>query len=432
MSEVVISVRGVGKCYRVFENQRSRFVQALHPSFIKGVEEIWALQDINFEIKRGEAVAIIGRNGGGKSTLLEILTGTLTPTTGSVKVNGRVSSILELGSGFNPEYSGRENVILNGLLLGLSKEEIINRFPEIEAFAEIGEAIERPVKTYSSGMMMRLAFAIQVLCDPDILIIDEALSVGDIFFQQKCFSFIKRLQSSGLTLLFVSHDMGAVREICNRGILLSSGRINYDGEGLEVIRRYLQYSNVDTMKTTSLEDSEKKDKINPIALKLKISEPLWSLGGIEKNSTGKLAQLIAVGIYDESGTSITSVQMGSFVKIKVHYRLSSKEEVHVHLVIKNRYDQIVTAIGSYNLRISPPLPSNSGEGIFELSIQLSIEAGDYTISASLVIPSTTEITGIIIDETQWFGPFQIFWSYEDKIPPFFGLAGMNCSGKFYL
>ena len=182
MTDLAISVRNVGKCYRVFDDQRSRLLHAVWPKHTKGMQEIWALKDINFEIKRGEAVAIIGRNGGGKSTLLEILTGTLTPTTGSVKVNGRVSALLELGSGFNPEYSGRDNVILNGLLLGLSKGDILNRFGEIEAFSEIGDAIDRPVKTYSSGMMMRLAFAVQVLCDPDILIIDEALSVGDFFF----------------------------------------------------------------------------------------------------------------------------------------------------------------------------------------------------------------------------------------------------------
>ena len=156
MSDIAISVSNVSKCYRIFDDQRSRLLHAVLPKHTKGMREVWALKDINFEIKRGEAAAIIGRNGGGKSTLLEILTGTLTPTTGSVKVNGRVCALLELGSGFNPEYSGRDNAILNGLLMGLSKDEILSRFDEIEAFAEIGVAIDRPVKTYSSGMMMRL------------------------------------------------------------------------------------------------------------------------------------------------------------------------------------------------------------------------------------------------------------------------------------
>jgi lipopolysaccharide transport system ATP-binding protein len=164
MSDIAISVSSISKCYRIFENERSRLMHAVYPARTKGMDEIWALKDINFEIKRGEAVAIIGRNGGGKSTLLEILTGTLTPTTGSIKVNGRVSALLELGSAFNPEYSGRDNVILNGLLMGLTKDEILGRFAEIEAFAEIGTAIDHTVKTYSSGMMMRLAFAVQVVC----------------------------------------------------------------------------------------------------------------------------------------------------------------------------------------------------------------------------------------------------------------------------
>ncbi|MDD5181287.1 MAG: ABC transporter ATP-binding protein, partial [Gallionellaceae bacterium] len=239
MTDIAISVRNVSKCYRVFDDQRSRLLHAIWPKHTKGMQEILALKDISFEIKRGEAVAIIGRNGGGKSTLLEILTGTLTPTTGEVKVHGRVSGLLELGSGFNPEYSGRDNVILNGLLLGLSREEILGRFDEIEAFAEIGAAIDRPVKTYSSGMTMRLAFAVQVLCEPDILIIDEALSVGDFFFQQKCLGFIRGLCAKGVTLLFVSHDMGTVRDICRRAVYLKQGHLHFFGETYLAIREYM-------------------------------------------------------------------------------------------------------------------------------------------------------------------------------------------------
>src|ERR1700682_106688 len=243
MTDIAISVRNISKCYRVFDDQRSRLLHAVWHKHTKGTQEVWALKDINFEIKRGESVAIIGRNGGGKSTLLEILTGTLTPTTGEVKVNGRVSGLLELGSGFNPAYSGKDNVILNGLLLGLSREEILSRFVEIEAFAEIGAAIDRPVKTYSSGMMMRLAFAVQVLTDPDILIIDEALSVGDFFFQQKCFTYIRSLREKGVTLLFVSHDMGTVRDLCNRAIWLDEGHLQFVGETQLAISQYFAGKN---------------------------------------------------------------------------------------------------------------------------------------------------------------------------------------------
>ncbi|MGZ5088805.1 MAG: ABC transporter ATP-binding protein, partial [Usitatibacter sp.] len=170
MDDIAIAVRDVAKRYQVFSSERGNLLHTLWPGYRAGMQEIWALQDISFEVRRGDSVAVIGRNGGGKSTLLQILAGTLTPTRGEVRVNGRVSALLELGSGFNPEYTGRDNVMLNGLLLGLSRQEILRRFDEIAAFADIGDAIERPVKTYSSGMMMRLAFAVQVLTDPQILV----------------------------------------------------------------------------------------------------------------------------------------------------------------------------------------------------------------------------------------------------------------------
>jgi lipopolysaccharide transport system ATP-binding protein len=395
------------------------------------MQEVWALKDINFEIKRGEAVAIIGRNGGGKSTLLEILTGTLTPTTGDVKVNGRVSALLELGSGFNPEYSGRDNVILNGLLLGLSRDEILGRFDEIESFAEIGKAIDRPVKTYSSGMMMRLAFAVQVLCDPEILIIDEALSVGDFFFQQKCLSYIRGLCAKGVTLLFVSHDMGTVRDLCERGIFLNKGRLGFDGINLEAIRHYLQVASTLSVNVPSLATDVPGFKLKGIGGSLKIAEPFWSLGSNElAQRQAKLVYIIAVGIFDEDGTPITSARMGSKIKIRVHFKSLCKELVHVHLVIKNRYDQIVTAIGSYNMKIPLPALQVGQEAIFELDIQMLLEAGEYVLSASLTQPSACGATGTIIDETPWLGPIQVSWNYSEEIPPFYGLAGMNCSARF--
>lgn len=429
MTDIAISVRNVSKCYRVFDDQRSRLLHAVWPKHTKGMQEIWALKDINFEIKRGEAVAIIGRNGGGKSTLLEILTGTLTPTSGEVKVNGRVSALLELGSGFNPEYSGRDNVILNGLLLGLSREDIHSRFDEIEAFAEIGAAIDRPVKTYSSGMTMRLAFAVQVLCDPDILIIDEALSVGDFFFQQKCLSYIRGLCAKGVTLLFVSHDMGTVRDICERGIFLSKGCISFDGCNLEAIRHYLQAASsvsadVSVRADSGFEHTAAGDS-------LKISEPFWSLGSNESaECQTKLAYIISVGVFDEEGNPITSARMGSEIKIRVHFKSLCKEQVHVHLVIKNKYDQIVTAVGSYNLKVQPPVLDIGEEAIFELGIQMSLEAGEYVFCLSLTQPSANGVDGLLIDETPWLGPLQVCWNYNEEVPPFFGLAGMNCGGKF--
>ena len=432
MSEIAISVCNVGKCYRVFDNQRSRLIHAVWPRHTAGMQEVWALKDINFEIKRGEAVAIIGRNGGGKSTLLEILTGTLTPTTGSVKVNGRVSALLELGSGFNPEYSGRDNVILNGLLLGLSRDDITARFDEIEAFAEIGIAIDRPVKTYSSGMTMRLAFAVQVLCDPDILIIDEALSVGDFFFQQKCLSYIRTLRERSVTLIFVSHDMGTVRDICDRGIFLNEGLVEFDGDNHEAIRKYLNAASI----ASSAEPKEftHGKLVGELSESLSfqgLKKPVWTAQIMPESETlEKLAYTIAVGLYDDQDNPITSILMNSKVNFRVHYASIRPCCVHVHIVVKNKYDQIVTAIGSHNLKLQPPSLSARQQALFELTIQLALEAGEYIFGVSLTQPFGDGIGGRLIDESAWIGPFQVKWNYNADVPPFYGQVGLNSVGKF--
>lgn len=425
MSDIVISVSNISKCYQVFDDQRSKFLHAVWPTHTKGMQEIWALKNVNFEIKRGEAVAIIGRNGGGKSTLLQILTGTLTPTTGEVKINGRVSALLELGSGFNPEYSGRDNVILNGLLLGLSREDIINRFDEIEAFAEIGTAIDRPVKTYSSGMMMRLAFAVQVLSDPDILIIDEALSVGDFFFQQKCLGYIRKLNESGVTLLFVSHDMGAVRDVCRRGIFVNTGFVEYDGDNLGAILRYLNQPKT----SPSIKNHPSVNKIASDKFSINIQEPFWSID--INNIESQPALIMAIGIFDENGNPIASARMGSQVRVRVQYKYFYDDQPHVHLIIKNKYDQIVTAFGSFNLKIQVPTLTPGSDAIFEFLIQMSLEAGEYVFRLCLTRP-LLGTGGSTIDETPWLGPFAVVWNYHDNIPPFYGLAGMNSSGRFLL
>lgn len=233
---IAILVNGVSKCYLIYDRPQDRLKQAIagrvHSAaklFSPGrsapayYREFWALRDVSFSIRRGEAVGIVGRNGSGKSTLLQIIAGTLTPTTGTVEVNGSVAALLELGSGFSPEFTGRENVYLNASLLGLSKEETDARFEEIAAFADIGSFIDQPVKTYSSGMMVRLAFAVQTAVDPQILIIDEALAVGDMFFQAKCMARLRHLMSKGVTILFVSHDIGTVRQLCSEALYLNQG-----------------------------------------------------------------------------------------------------------------------------------------------------------------------------------------------------------------
>ena len=246
MSDIAIQVSNLSKCYQIYDSPRDRLKQFVVSRLqrIAGkvpkqyFREFWALKDVSFEVKKGETVGIIGRNGSGKSTLLQMICGTLNPTSGSIQTNGRIAALLELGSGFNPEFSGRENVYMNAAVLGLSNEEIDARFDAIAAFAEIGDFIEQSVKTYSSGMMVRLAFAVAINVAPDILIVDEALAVGDAAFQRKCMRKINELSDSGVTLLFVSHDIETVRKICSEALYLSRGKMLGIGAAKDVCIDY--------------------------------------------------------------------------------------------------------------------------------------------------------------------------------------------------
>ena len=230
-SEIAIKVENLSKCYQIYEQPHDRLKQSIYPRLqrLAGIQpkqyfrEFWALKDISFEIKKGETVGIIGRNGSGKSTLLQMICGTLNPTRGSIQTHGRIAALLELGSGFNPEFTGRENIYMNAAVLGLNKDEIDARFDDIVGFADIGDFIEQPVKTYSSGMYLRLGFAVIAHVDADILVIDEALAVGDVFFTQKCMRFIRHFQTNSGTILFVSHDMVSVTNICQSAVMLFSG-----------------------------------------------------------------------------------------------------------------------------------------------------------------------------------------------------------------
>lgn len=235
---IAIKVESLGKCYHIYEQPSHRLLQMLWRGHKQFYREFWALKDVSFELMRGETVGIIGRNGSGKSTLLQMLCGTLNPTSGYIETKGRIAALLELGSGFNPEFTGRENIYLNASILGLSHEETALRYGAIVDYSEIGEFIDQPVKTYSTGMIMRLAFAVAIQVDPDILIVDEALSVGDERFQRKCFSRIDTLRSRGATILFVSHSGGTILELCDRALLLDSGERIAMGSPKKIVGRY--------------------------------------------------------------------------------------------------------------------------------------------------------------------------------------------------
>lgn len=245
---IAVSVEGLSKRYEIYGKPQDRLKQMVVPRLKKlfGGEvrsyfrEFWALNDVSFDVREGEAVGIIGRNGSGKSTLLQIVCGTLEASAGKVRSKGRIAALLELGAGFNPEFTGKENVFLSGLVYGIPDETLRQRYQEIVDFAEIGEHIDQPVKTYSSGMYVRLAFAVAAFCDPDVLIIDEALSVGDVYFQRKCFKRINELREGGCTLLFVTHSLDTLMQLCDRGIVIDGGNMVFDGPAKPAVTEYLR------------------------------------------------------------------------------------------------------------------------------------------------------------------------------------------------
>lgn len=290
-NEIAIRVSHLSKRYEIYDTPRDRLKQFVLPR-LQGLagrpqaqyfKEFWALQDVSFEVMKGESVGIIGRNGSGKSTLLQMICGTLNPTAGTVQTSGRIAALLELGSGFSPDFTGRENVNMNASVLGLSNDEIGARFDDIAAFADIGEFIDQPVKTYSSGMLVRLAFAVQVCVEPDILIVDEALAVGDALFQKRCFERMERLTSNGTTLLFVSHDQESVRTLTSRAVLLRKGLIQMTGNSGEALLAYRKQLHED-----------ESQALNAAALVLK-----------EKAAVARLAaQTAAVALHEPAAVAV--------------------------------------------------------------------------------------------------------------------------------
>ena len=261
MSDIAIKAEHLSKIYKIYDNDIDRLKETFHPFHKRYSRDFFALQDVSFEIKRGENVGLIGKNGAGKSTLLKIITGVLTASGGTLEVNGRIASLLELGAGFNPDMTGLENIYMNGLLIGYDRAEMDEKIDDIVAFADIGEFINQPVKTYSSGMFARLAFSVNAFVEPDILIVDEALSVGDAFFQSKCMDKMRSMIDGGVTILFVSHDTFALKNLCERAFLMSAGKILMDAPAKEVVE---VYRNMLIESRGALTDEQKKRRDNLI------------------------------------------------------------------------------------------------------------------------------------------------------------------------
>ncbi len=309
--EYSIEVENLSKVYKLYDKPSDRLKEALSPVKKCYHKDFYALRDLNFKIKPGETVGFVGKNGSGKSTLLKLLTEVLTPTEGSLKINGKVSALLELGAGFNNEYTGMENIYLNGTIMGYSREEMDKRVDDIVKFADIGEYINQPVKTYSSGMFVRLAFAVAINVEPDILIVDEALAVGDVRFQLKCMDKFLEFKEKGITILYVSHDINSIKRFCTRAIWINEGHLEADGDVDLITDKYLDYLKM--LDAQSDEKDDAKDNTGNDVMKSAAE------GERDLESTVEIAEVVSLKIMNSRGEETEEIEHGEKISLKLTY-----------------------------------------------------------------------------------------------------------------
>ncbi len=401
MDEVVVSLSNVSKCFKRYAHPAERLKETFLPGKSRA-EAFWALQNISLQMQKGETVGILGRNGSGKSTLLQIIAGTLTPTSGDVRVQGRVSALLELGSGFDPEFSGRQNVFFKGRILGLSQAEIARKFEQIAAFAEIGDFIDQPVKTYSSGMFVRLAFAVAIHVEPEILIVDEALAVGDIFFQQKCVRCLEELRASGVTIIFVSHDSQAVVKLCDRAFILQNGQLVDSGSPAAMVARYTEmyYEQSAPQRLQPRLIASQTSSTNNSLPNLNNSLPNLdaSIPPLEDIPQGFVCEfadshrygelpglIVGVAIADRNGNPKTIFQVGEEILLSVKVGEHSAEicPLNIGFQVKNRLGQVCIGTNTC-LLATPPEPAHfSKPFICQFRFRLLIFPETYTIMVAI-------------------------------------------------
>jgi len=397
IAEAVIEVRALGKCYQLYDKPVHRMFQSLIGGKRRFYREFWALRGIDFEVRRGETLGIIGRNGAGKSTLLQLIAGTLKPTEGSAAIHGRVAALLELGSGFNPEFTGRQNVYLNASILGLSRAEVDARIDDILTYADIGEFIDQPVRSYSTGMVMRLAFAVVAHVDADILIIDEALAVGDAFFMQKCMRYLRDFRKRG-TMLFVSHDGGAVTSLCDRAVWLEHGCVQRIGEARQVMESYLEASMIERQGGISTRSTTLARKAR-VELEAQV-DPRQELmdRSILRNDLqifpfrpdvegfGECkAQIIHVAFRNEDGRAVAMVLAGECVTLEIELLADDAiDDVIVGFYVKDRLGQLLFGDNTV-LSHEGDFAVTAGQ-TFHASFRFvmpRLPSGDYFITAGL-------------------------------------------------
>ncbi|MEG1945681.1 MAG: ABC transporter ATP-binding protein [Lachnospiraceae bacterium] len=391
MSEAVIKVNNVSKLYKLYDKPMDRLKESLGLSKKKRYKEHYALNHVSFEVRRGETVGIIGTNGSGKSTMLKIITGVLNPTEGELEISGRISALLELGAGFNVEYTGLENVYLNGTMIGFTKEEIDEKLNDILNFADIGDFIHQPVKTYSSGMFVRLAFAIAINIEPEILIVDEALSVGDMFFQAKCFHKFEEFKEMGKTILFVSHDLSSISKYCDRVVLLDRGHKMAEGGSKEMVDLFKQV----LVGQASEDISEEKEVEHSKAVQETTENELWKntlLQNPDVLSYGsKKAEIVDYAIIDNIGKITNNIQKETEfeIKLKVQFHEDIQEPIFA-FTVKNIQGTEVTGTNTMYEKVAFGTVKAGEEKIISFRQNMNLQGNNYLLSFGCVGYSGSE------------------------------------------
>lgn len=417
-SDIAIKVSNVSKHYQIYDQPLDRLKQSIYRGRKQFYKEFKAIDDTSFEIRKGETVGIIGRNGSGKSTMLQIICGTVTPTTGTVETYGRIAALLELGSGFNPEFTGRENVYMSCALLGLSQEEADARFDDIAAFADIGEFIAQPVKTYSSGMYVRLAFAVNIVSEPDIMIVDEALAVGDMNYQAKCMTALTHIQDRGATVLFVSHDVGAVKSLCSRGIYLEHGVVKTIGNASDVAELYIRNMREEMNEETRgfarvpvgfvEQHNNVADSVEIITAEagpvLKQSDTFDERVAAFRYGTGG-ARIAYVELLNMDDQPIQSVEFNQEVIIRIYVESSSEQSISVNFNIRDDKKINLTGCGFSAAEQEFLTTEIGGQYLVEYTLRLPLQEGSYSILAQItssVVPGESAVFVDVIEDAVVF------------------------------
>ena len=415
-TESVIQIQNVSKVYKLYETPIDRLKESLHPGGKKYHHDFFALRDISFDVKKGETVGIIGKNGSGKSTLLKIITGVLTPTMGTMNVSGRISALLELGAGFNPEYSGLENVYLQGTMMGYSREDMRERVPEILKFADIGEFINQPVKVYSSGMFIRLAFSVAINVEPEILIVDEALAVGDMSFQAKCMTAFKRMQQKGVTVLFVSHDTASVKSLCSWAVWLENGVIKRIGNAGEIAEDYMRTIREEMNAAGKTQNAGNEDTVigtdenNKVEIRVISEKPQNSVAQFKFKYSDEFEKSVEQFRYgsggvkitffemlDENGSPVYEADFNQMVTLKIYLESYSDVQISANYYILDDKKNYILGAGLNLVNGRLLSVAKSKRYIVTYKTKVPLEEGMYSIQLQLTSPIIPDVTADFID-----------------------------------